>query len=71
MTRQKRSIKVKNPENPKEFLKFGLVKFEGSCCWKVRDSYKRGRDYGMAIPSIYEPGWPIKSVQLLENCKIS
>ena len=70
LKRQKRSINVTHPDID-EFLKFKLVKLTGSCCWKVRDQYKKGKDADYAIPGTHEPGWPIKSVKLLKNCNMA
>ena len=67
--RWKQDIKFLNPDNnQREFLKLEVAEMTGGCCWKIRDSYKKGKDVHLSVQRRYEPGWPIKSVQLLEEC---
>ena len=67
LKRQKRNIDVKNKET-NEFLTFEITKLTGGCCWKLKDRKRGGQSFHMAIPGIHQPGWAIKSVQLLKNC---
>ena len=65
----KQYVTVRYPDNNEgELLKFEVAQMTGGCCWKIRDSYKKGKDKHLPEPRSYEPGWPIKSVQLLEEC---
>ena len=69
---KKRIIKLRNPDDSdkkRKFLKFDIVKVTGSCCWRLKDRY-RGQNnppFDMSHPGEYQPGWPIRSVQLLDE----
>ena len=69
--RQKRSIRIKNPENTNQLLTFEVSKHTGNCCWKLSDRNRGGQQYDIAIPGTYEPGWPIQSVKLLKRCTMN
>ena len=66
---KKRMIKLKNPDDTKRFLKCDIAQVTGNCRWRLRDRY-RGRHnppFDILQPGQYQPGWPIKSVQLLND----
>merc|ERR1712224_121738 len=58
---------INKPRN----YRFKLAKLFGNCCWKIWNRYRRGgRPFTMATPNIYQPGWTIKSVELVRNCDL-
>jgi hypothetical protein len=65
---KKRKIKTLHPES-KMLLNFEVVTFAGNCCWKIYDNYVGGQVMNMDHVSTYQPGWPIRKVELFENCK--
>ena len=63
---KKRRIVVFNRES-KTLLNFEVVTFTGNCCWKIYDSYVGGQAMNMDHVSTYQPGWPIRKVELFEK----
>ena len=57
----------------KSFSSQGLatVSMEGNCCWKVREKQngKGSNEYLNPALSFYEPGWTIRSFELVEPCQ--
>ena len=50
---------------------FAYVSMEGNCCWKVKEK-RNGRgsnEYLNPALNFYEPGWTIRSFELLDSCK--
>ena len=66
---KKRRIVKFHPES-KTLLNFEVVTFTGNCCWKIYDSYVGGQAMNMDHVSTYQPGWPIRKVELFENCNL-
>ena len=44
------------------------VTMTGSCCWQVWDSYFGGNSFNLPAPKKFQPGWSIKSVNLVKDC---
>ena len=63
--RTKRKIKARR--NGK-LLKFQVTKMVGNCCWSMRDKFTGGQTFVVPSVGTYFPGWPIRAVQLVENC---
>ena len=61
-----RMIKAKNPET-KERIFFQIVKFEGECCWHVRNQYRGGKKFTSTRVGVHIPGWNIKAVRLCKH----
>ena len=64
--RNGRKIKAKNPES-KERISFQIVKFEGDCCWHVRNQYRGGQKRTSTRVGVHIPGWNIKAVELCKH----
>ena len=56
-SRKKRSIQETH---------FKLAIVEGSCCWKAYSAKRGGSFTQMSGANRYEPGFPIRSIELLE-----
>ena len=63
--RMKRKIKAR--KNGK-LLKFDIANMNGNCCWSMRDKFTGGQSFVIPAVGTYYPGWPIRAVQLVENC---
>ena len=61
-------IRKKHPET-KKLLNFEIVTLEGTCCWKIWDSYIGGTSYPMLAAGKIRPGWRIAAVEYVEDCK--
>ena len=61
--RKKRSIKDKHTDGM--LLPFNLATVTGNCRWKVYDRYLGGQNYEMAVAKTHQPGWTIRSIELL------
>ena len=68
--RKKRKINLKHPTT-KKLYKFVYATLTGNCCWKSWSKYRGGQPYDMVTPDSYQPGWAIRSVELLEHCESS
>ena len=61
--RKKRRIQVKHTDGT--LLPFQLASVTGNCRWKVYDRYKLGKNFDMAEAKTYQPGWKIRSIELI------
>ncbi len=64
--RKKRSIKKLNPHTQaKQLLRFELATLIGNCRWTVWSHYRNGQPHEMSAAEIYQPGWAIRSAELI------
>ena len=68
--RKKKSIKAKHPET-KRIAKFSIATMTGNCCWRMYDGYRGGMPFDMGTSQAYEPGWFIRSIELMTNCNFT
>ena len=49
---------------------FAFASMEGNCCWKLREKRNGRGSNEILISSVagYEPGWTIRSIELLDTC---
>ena len=68
--RKKRSIKARHPET-KRIVPFAIATMTGNCCWRIYDSYRGGIPFDMGTSQTYDPGWFIRSLELMTNCNFT
>ena len=50
---------------------FAFASMEGNCCWKIREKRNGRGNHKYLTPDhhFYEPGWTIRSFEVLDSCK--
>ena len=50
---------------------FAYVSMEGNCCWRVREKGNGAGSHEYLNPALnfHEPGWTIRSFEVLDSCQ--